>query len=263
MTIMMQIGSFVPASAAYMPIVCELFARASVDDSVEANMSTFSSEMREISFILRNVSNRSMVIIDELGRGTSCRDGLAIALAIAEGLVGSGALVWFVTHFTELGTIMAERNGVVSLHLAVDITNDADDTQSMNMRYKVASGVVRELHYGLALARVMPLPAEVLKTAEELSSIIERKKQIRKNTSSVVILERRRKLILNLKESLDHARKGSLEGRALAEWLEELQNEFVRRMVAIDEEAKKAEEPHDDEDEVIEGNRPPGEGYES
>lgn len=121
MAVMAQIGSFVPAEYASFPILHQLFARVSVDDNIEANVSTFAAEMRETAFILRNIDRRSMAIIDELGRGTSTRDGLAIALAIAEALVESRALVWFATHFRDLATIMAERNGVISLHLAVEV----------------------------------------------------------------------------------------------------------------------------------------------
>lgn len=114
-----------------------------MDDSNEANVSTFAAEMRETAFILRNIDRHSMyamilekaverlirlnldssrVIIDELGRGTSTRDGLAIALSIAEALVESRALVWFATHFTDLAKIMSERNGVINLHLAVEVS---------------------------------------------------------------------------------------------------------------------------------------------
>jgi DNA mismatch repair protein MSH4 len=94
-----------------------------MDDSIEANVSTFASEMRETAYILRqvalevpsilyanmqvsrNIDKNSLAIIDELGRGTSTRDGLAIALSIGEALVSSGALVLFATHFRELGML--------------------------------------------------------------------------------------------------------------------------------------------------------------
>ena len=89
MSIMAQIGCFVPATYASFPILHQLFARLGMDDSIETNVSTFAAEMKEIAFILRNVDKRSLVIVDELGRGTSTRDGLAIAIAIAEALVQS------------------------------------------------------------------------------------------------------------------------------------------------------------------------------
>lgn len=123
LSIMAQVGSFVPASSASFPIIHNLFARVGMDDSIESNVSTFAAEMREIAFILRNLEKRSMAIVDELGRGTSTRDGLAIAIAIAEALVNSRALVWFATHFKDLATILSERNGVICLHLAVEVSN--------------------------------------------------------------------------------------------------------------------------------------------
>lgn len=137
----------VPASYASFPILHQLFARLGLDDNIETNVSTFAAEMREIAFILRNIDRRSMAIVDELGRGTSTRDGLAIALAIAEALVSSKALVWFATHFKDLATIMHERAGVLNLHLAVDIEHE----KSMTMLYKISQGAVKESHYGLTL----------------------------------------------------------------------------------------------------------------
>ena len=95
MAVMAQIGCFVPACYAAFPIFHQLFARVSMDDCIEANISTFAAEMRETAFILRNVDKRSLIIIDELGRGTSTRDGLSIAIAVAEALVDSGAFVFF------------------------------------------------------------------------------------------------------------------------------------------------------------------------
>ncbi|CRK39286.1 hypothetical protein BN1708_001559 [Verticillium longisporum] len=104
--VMAQIGCFVPARYASFRIIHHVFARLSTDDSIEGNLSTFSCEMREMAFILRNVEKNSMVIIDELGRGTSTRDGLSIALAMAEALMRSRASVWFVTHYDKLGNVL-------------------------------------------------------------------------------------------------------------------------------------------------------------
>ena len=116
--IMAQIGCFVPVEFGAFSVIDSLFARVSTEDNIEENMSTFSVEMREMAFILRfvalkvmcfgtdtdrNINDSSLAIIDELGRGTSTNDGLAIAISMAEALLQSGALVFFSTHFTELG----------------------------------------------------------------------------------------------------------------------------------------------------------------
>lgn len=111
MCVMAQVGCFVPAAYASFPLMHQLFARVSMDDSIEANVSTFASEMRETAFILRNIDKNSLAIIDELGRGTSTRDGLAIALSIAEALVESKAMIWFATHFRDLGRTKISMSG--------------------------------------------------------------------------------------------------------------------------------------------------------
>lgn len=238
MVVMAQIGSFVPASYASFPIFHQLFARISIDDCLEANMSTYGAEMRETAFILRHVDERSMVIIDELGRGTSTRDGISIAIAIAEALVESRALVWFVTHFRDLAIILGERNGVVNLHLAVELDTEKD---RMTMLYQVASGCVQEKHYGLALARVVDLPADVLQVAEKVSKALTMNAERRKRGSKAIAIARRRKLVLNLKEQLIHAREGNMRGKVLCTWLKNLQNEFVARMAAVNKEIEAAE----------------------
>ena len=238
MAVMAQTGSFVPASYASFPIFHQLFTRMSMDDSIEANVSTFASEMREMAFILRNIDERSMAIIDELGRGTSTRDGLAIAIAIAEALVDSRALVWFATHFRDLAKILAERNGVVNLHLAVDM-GSAD---KMTMLYKISSGCVGEEHYGLALAKVVDLPPNVIRVAEEVSETLAANTEKRKKSSRTIALARRRKLVLSLREQLVQAKEGNMQGVVLGRWLKKLQDEFVIRMTAIDAEVGAAED---------------------
>jgi len=243
MAVMAQCGSFVPASFSTFPIFHQLFARVSMDDSIEANVSTFAAEMRETAFILRNVDKRSLVIVDELGRGTSTRDGLCIAIAIAEALVDSKALVWFATHFRDLTKILAERNGVVNLHLSVEM-GEAD---KMTMLYKIAGGAVEEEHYGLALAKVMNLPPEVIRVAEEVSKKLNANLERRKKTSKIVLLARRRKLVLGLREQLLQAQEGNMQGKVLATWMKKLQDEFVIRMAALEADVAAAADEGDSE----------------
>ena len=248
MAIMAQIGSFVPATYASFPIFHQLFARVSMDDNIEANVSTFAAEMRETAFILRNIDERSMVIIDELGRGTSTRDGLCIAIAVAEALVNSRALVWFATHFRDLAKILAERNGVVNLHLAVEM-GEADN---MTMLYKISNGCVTEEHYGIALAKVVGIPPRVIQVAEEVSSTLARNMEKRKKSSRTIALARRRKLVLSLREQLIQAKEGNMQGKVLGSWMKKLQDEFVIRMSAIDVEVAAAsdEESEDEQEEL-------------
>nr|POE51753.1 muts protein like 4 [Quercus suber] len=250
-TVMAQIGCFVPAKYASLPIMRQLLARVSIDDNIEANVSTFSAEMSEMAFILRNVDSQAMVVIDELGRGTSTRDGLAITIAIAEALVDSRAFVWFVTHFRDLSRILAERNGVVSLHLAVDTSQ----TDTLEMLYRVAEGTVKEEHYGLKLAKVMLFPTDVLTHAECVSHTLEKQNEILKKASPALVQARRRRLLLNLKEHLVQATNGSMNDETLSRWLKELQREFITRMAALEEEAHQMEANIEDADD---GSSPDG-----
>ncbi|OBT70038.1 hypothetical protein VE03_00464 [Pseudogymnoascus sp. 23342-1-I1] len=264
MTVMAQIGSFVPAQYASFPIVDQLFARVSMDDCIEANVSTFASEMRETAFILRNIGKNSLVIIDELGRGTSTRDGLAIALSISEALVESQAFVWFTTHFRELAQIMNERAGVVNMHLKVDISQE----DKMIMLYKIANGFVKEEHYGLALARVVNLPPLVLEVAERVSKRLQAQAAAKKKSSKSFAIARKRKLVLSLREVLLQAQESVMQGKALMEHLRKVQEEFVKRMDCIENEAEDSgnesevggEELNENEDS---GNEDPGQEGES
>ena len=246
MAVMAQIGCFVPASYAAFPIFHQLFARVSMDDCIGANISTFAAEMRETAFILRNVDKRSLIIIDELGRGTSTRDGLSIAIAVAEALVDSGAFVFFATHFRDLPKILAERNGVVNLHLSVDM-GEAD---KMTMLYKVAGGAVQEEHYGLALAKVVDLPPDVVRIAEKVSNKLTANIEKRKKNSRTILQARRRKLILSLREQLVQAQEGNMKGRVLATWMKKLQDEFVNRMATLEADVAAAAEESEDEQEM-------------
>ncbi|KAI5795133.1 muts domain V-domain-containing protein [Geopyxis carbonaria] len=240
MTIMAQIGSFVPAQYASFPITTQIFARVSMDDSIEANVSTFASEMREAAFILQNVKERSLIIVDELGRGTSPRDGLAIALAVSEALIESRALVWFATHFRELAEILAERPGVINMHMQVK--NERD---TMTMLYRVANGSVKDEHYGLSLARVVGLPRTLLSRSEVVAkALAERQEEAKKSSQSYHIMKRR-KLILKLKETLVQARDGRMEEEALKAWLQRVHEDFIEKMAALQEDHEDTEDGQD------------------
>ncbi|CZT09929.1 related to MSH4-meiosis-specific protein [Rhynchosporium graminicola] len=231
--VMAQVGSFVPAESAILPLISQLFGRVSMDDSIEANVSTFASEMRETAFILRNIDKHSLAIIDELGRGTSSRDGLAISLSIAEALVASGAFVFFATHFRELAQILQHKEGVVNMRLEVDLS----EKDSMKMLYKIQNGYVQEQHYGLALARVVDLPPNVLEVAERVSGALEAQAAAKRQSSRSQALIKRRQLVRDLREQLQQAADGPLNDKALTSWLSRLQTEFIVRMDALDNDA--------------------------
>lgn len=238
-TVMAQIGCFVPAQYASFPVSQQLFARVATTDDLDANVSTFAAEMREMAFILRHVQPQSMILIDELGRGTSTTDGLAIAVALAEALIASKALVWFVTHFHDLAYILSERSGVFNLHLAADI---APEAAKMTMHYRIAEGPVPDRRYGLSLARLVDLPPAVLEVAGDISDKLDRIAQRRSGSSRTVAIARKRKLLLSLREQLILAREGKMDDESLCRWLKRLQNEFIIGMAAVAQDLESAKE---------------------
>lgn len=245
--VMAQIGCFVPAQFASFTIVHNLFSRTSTDDSIESNMSTFSVEMREMAFILRNINNKSLAIIDELGRGTSTRDGLAIAIAMAEALVQSNALVFFATHFAELAQVLQDRPGVLNLHLETETTLAEDSTPRMTMLYKIGSGPVQDESYGIKLARAIGFPEPFLQHAEDSAAFLRRQAEAKKQGSEARRLARRRALVLNLRETLGQACHSEMGEETLRGFLVRLRDEFIARMEDIEADVDGAAAAPDDE----------------
>jgi DNA mismatch repair protein MSH4 len=123
----------------------------------------------------------------------------------------------------------------------------------MTMLYRITPGAVKESHYGLTLARVVPLPPGVVDNAARIAQKLEAHMLKKKKASETVLRDKRRKLILNLREHLVQAHTGVLEGEVLTAWLKELQKEFVNRMTALEAEASSAGQESDEvEDEMME-----------
>jgi DNA mismatch repair protein MSH4 len=133
---------------------------------------------------------------------------------------------------------MSERPGVVNLHLTVDMSEE----NTMTMLYRIGAGFVKEEHYGLALARVVDLPPQVLEVAEKVSKALDAQAAAKKKSSKAFALARRRKLVLGLKETLKQAESGPMEGKVLLSWLRRLQDEFVRRMDQIENDVESSDD---------------------
>ncbi|RFU76600.1 dna mismatch repair msh4 [Trichoderma arundinaceum] len=233
--IMAQIGCFVPAEFAVFPIIHNVFARISTQDSIEANLSSFGVEMREMAFILRNIDHKSLAIIDELGRGTSVRDGMAIAMAISEALVDTRASIWFATHFIELAQVLADSPTVLNLHLASRTTVSEGGLPQLMMSYKATAGTADdEHHYGIVLARAMGMPDSFTEFAEHVANDLRRRRESNRQSSASFKEMRRQRLALNLYEALkivaDSADKDVPVG-----YLKSLQEEYILRLKAIDD----------------------------
>lgn len=167
-TIMAQMGSFVPANAARIGIVDRIFTRVGASDDLGRGQSTFMVEMRETATILREATRRSLVVLDEIGRGTSTYDGLAIARAVAEHLhdrIGCRAL--FATHYHELCELEQTRPGVRNFSVAA--REQAGDVVFLHRLVPGASN----RSYGIAVARLAGAPPDVVARAYQLLEDLE------------------------------------------------------------------------------------------
>jgi DNA mismatch repair protein MutS len=163
-----QLGSFVPARRARIGVADRIFTRVGASDDLARGRSTFMVEMTETAAILHNASSRSLVILDEIGRGTSTFDGVSIAWAVAEHLHDKvGCRTLFATHYHELQELARERPGVRNLSVAVREVGD----QVVFLRTLVAGGASRS--YGIEVAKLAGLPGEVLVRAREILKNLE------------------------------------------------------------------------------------------
>ncbi|OGQ88026.1 MAG: DNA mismatch repair protein MutS [Deltaproteobacteria bacterium RIFOXYD12_FULL_56_24] len=169
-TLMAQMGSFVPAAAAEIGVVDRIFTRVGASDNLRRGQSTFMVEMNETANILNNATERSLVILDEIGRGTSTFDGLSIAWAVAEELVnknGKGVKTIFATHYHELTELAATNSRVKNYNIAVREWND-----TIIFLHKLLPGGTNR-SYGIQVAALAGVPARVVARAKELLHNIE------------------------------------------------------------------------------------------
>ena len=169
--LMAQMGSFVPARAAKMGILDRIFTRVGASDHILRGQSTFMVEMQETAHILRHASARSLVLLDEIGRGTATFDGLSIAWAVAEHLAsaaGGGPKTLFATHYHELTDLAAHMPGVGNLHVSAREWQD-----TIVFLRKIEPGG-SDRSFGIQVARLAGLPAAVVVRAQEILANLER-----------------------------------------------------------------------------------------
>ncbi len=168
--LMAQIGSFVPARSAKLGIVDRVFTRIGASDDLASGQSTFMVEMSEVASILKHATGRSLLILDEIGRGTSTYDGMAIARAVLEYAANAkklGAKTLFATHYHELTTIERELPNVKKYNIAVKKRND----QMIFLR-KIVPGAADD-SYGVEVAKLAGLPTGVISRAREILAELE------------------------------------------------------------------------------------------
>ena len=170
-TIMAQIGSFVPAQSAQIGIVDKVFTRVGASDNISLGESTFMVEMNEAAYILNNISERSLVLFDELGRGTSTYDGISIAWAIVEHIHENDrakAKTLFATHYHELNEMEKEFSRIVNYNVSVKEV----DNKVVFLR-KLARGG-SEHSFGIHVAKMAGMPRNIVSRADEILKELEK-----------------------------------------------------------------------------------------
>ena len=230
--LMAQIGSFVPASSATIGLTDRIFTRIGAHDVLVENRSTFMVEMYECANILNNATEKSLVILDEVGRGTSTYDGVAIAWSITEYLhdhIGkNGPRTLFATHYHELIELEERMSRIKNYHVSIKNVNG-----DIHFLYKVEEGGISE-SFGIHVASLAGLPEDVITNANDRLSLLheqEHKKSITKEADSVKIESSKTKVSIKdsaYKEILENVSKLELEDTTPVEAFKIL-NELVEK----------------------------------
>ncbi|CAH3162066.1 unnamed protein product [Porites lobata] len=228
--IMAQIGCYVPAEYASFRAADQIFSRIGSDDDIETNSSTFMLEMKEANYIIQNTSDKSLIIIDELGRGTSSEEGVGICFSICENLLKKKAFTFFATHFLELTTMDSIYPNVENLHFKIQ-KNFSEEAACEKITYThvLSKGRTEEKHYGLQLAEISTLPLSIVNEAREISTELIRQKE----RSQLLSTEsRQQRAVFRLATKLIQAARNScLDSAGLRAYLVGLKNQFERESI--------------------------------
>ncbi|WP_298528606.1 DNA mismatch repair protein MutS [uncultured Ruminococcus sp.] len=219
--LMAQIGSFVPADSAKISVVDKIFTRVGASDDLTAGQSTFMVEMSEVSDILKNATPNSLVILDEVGRGTSTFDGVSIARAVAEHICTSkklGCKTLFATHYHELIGLENELEGVKNYSIAVNKHGG-----TIRFLRKIVRGGVDE-SYGVDVAKLAGLPAKVVSRARELLEEMERSHAAERTNAAPADTEQMSFGAVNSEKALDMLKKTNIDELSDAECRELLRD---------------------------------------
>lgn len=215
LVILAQIGSYIPAESAHIGIVEKIFSRIGASDDLARGQSTFMVEMVETANILNNVTEKSLVILDEIGRGTSTYDGIAIAQSTAEFLLKTRAKTLFATHYSELTKLSEKNTGVVNYTVAIH-----EDGQKITFLYKIIAGCT-DKSYGIHVAELAGLPAALVIRAKEILTELEMQKK-----PTIVKKERLAQQIVFMPEAFQ-------EHNPLLDELKKINPEFITPFEAL------------------------------
>ncbi len=195
LTIMAQSGSFIPATAATLKIYDRVFTRIGAHDELSEGQSTFMVEMSETANILNNATNKSLVLLDEIGRGTSTYDGLAIAWAVTEQLSSIEADTIFATHYHQLNKLSEFYDNIENYNVLV-----REEGEKVEFIRKIVKGGT-DKSYGIYVGKLAGIPKEVLDRAKQVQENIEEKEEIRIKQEFKQTMQKRNKKSLNDKSS--------------------------------------------------------------
>lgn len=207
--IMAQVGSFVPAAYAKLPLLDRIFTRIGASDSLAEGLSTFMVEMKETAQIIQNLTSNTLVLIDEIGRGTSTYDGMSLAQAILEDLLQrKGIFCLFATHYHELSLLVERFENLKNAHMAI-----TDRKSQLEFLYLLKEGPANK-SYGIHVARLAGLNSSITQRAQEILSSLESEAMQNENSSadlSANIMNKNLNLdSQNLNESANMNRKDSM-----------------------------------------------------
>jgi len=180
--LMAQMGSFVPSAEAKIGLVDRIFTRVGASDDLTTGQSTFMVEMNEVANIINNATDKSLVILDEVGRGTSTYDGLSIAWAVSEYINDKnkiGARSLFATHYHELTKLEEELQGIKNYNVLVE-----EDENGVHFLHKIIPGKAND-SYGIEVAKLAGLPDDLIKNASNILSYLESNDQKELDIASI------------------------------------------------------------------------------
>ncbi|MBQ4253705.1 MAG: DNA mismatch repair protein MutS [Erysipelotrichaceae bacterium] len=197
LVIMAQMGCYIPAKKAELPVFDQIFTRIGSSDDILAGQSTFMVEMTEANNALQKATKDSLILFDEIGRGTATYDGMALAQAILEYIdVAIEAKTLFSTHYHELTALENNMNGIINKHVAV-----LEENERIEFLYKVQNGKANR-SYGIHVAALAKLPQSVLARATQLLKELESKKQTKNDLAQIVMIEKEDPKLKEVRETL-------------------------------------------------------------
>lgn len=222
--ILAQIGCYIPARFATIRVVDRIFTRMGAVDNIESNSSTFMTEMKETAFIMQNLSRRSLIVMDELGRATSSSDGFAIAWSCCEHLLPLQAYTIFATHMENLSELATIYPNVKILHFDVEVKSNR-----LDFKFQLKDGSRRVPHYGLLLAGVAGLPGSVIETAKSITARISEKEARRMEVNCMQYHEIHK--IYRVAQRLMCLKYSSLDEDSIREALQNLKESYLNGTV--------------------------------